>query len=206
MASVQQAHDTNQLSDKEKAAIEEAMKEAESSFLARKNNNKNSKGLSEDKSVYVTGILKNLYPEYIYLDSCGDYAPWRGWFWDEPPNKIDVNGIGAFAFRAVKDFPRSVCKSKIVFSSKSNPSLGWLLAWDKRDKINQVYVEAGTLDRLKEMSDFAIENKLYQSGNISRYWDSDTGASAAAEIREHDDYTAFIVATFDQFHGIPQQS
>ncbi|XP_056699734.1 uncharacterized protein [Spinacia oleracea] len=124
---------------------------------------------------------------------------------DLPPSKIAKKyGIGTFVHKGTSSLPVSNSKGAIIYISY--PGLAWLMAWDKSNKINKVYVEAGTLDRLKEMSDFAIENKLYQSGNISRYWDSDTGASAAAEIREHDDYTAFIVATFDQFHGIPQQS
>ncbi|XP_021839605.2 uncharacterized protein [Spinacia oleracea] len=204
MASVQQAdHVMNQLSDKEKAAIEEAMKEAELSFLTRKDNNNNNNNNSKaDERVLVTGVVKNLFPKQIKFYG---YSIWQGSFVDLPPQNINANGIGAFAYKANVN----KCNGDLIYCSlkeSNTQQLGWLLAFNKVDKINKVYVEAGTLDRIEKIPFEVISEKVAASGNISRYWDSDTGASAAAEIRNFDDYMAFVGVTFDQYEGISQHS
>ncbi|XP_021843250.1 uncharacterized protein [Spinacia oleracea] len=194
MASMQQAdHGVNQLSDEEKAAIGEAMKEAES--LA-KNIKEKAVYSSQDKEVLVTGVMKNFHRFDMELYKI---TSWTGKVMDPPPVLIRKNSIGTFVHKGTSNLPVSNSKGAIIYScNKKYPHLGWLLAWDKSDLHNKVYVEAGKLDRIKEIPDCVILQKLDASGNISRYWDNDTGASANAEIRNWDESIATLGVSLDQ--------
>ncbi|KNA24335.1 hypothetical protein SOVF_016350 [Spinacia oleracea] len=198
MASIQQAdHGVNQLSDKEKAAIGEAMKEAES--LA-KNIKEKAVYSSQDQEVLVTGVVQNVnYSRDLELEKI---TSWTGKFMDLPPSKIArKNGIGTFVHKGTSSSDLHVSNSKgaIIYSASAYPGLGWLLAWDKSNKFNKVYVEAGTLTRIKEIPDYVILQKLDASDDMCRYWDTKTGASASAQINNYDDSMAMIAVSFDQF-------
>ena len=43
-----------------------------------------------------------------------------------------------------------------------------------------------------------IEKKLDASHSVSRYWDSDTGAAAAAQMASYADNMVLVGATFDR--------
>ncbi|XP_021843384.1 uncharacterized protein [Spinacia oleracea] len=193
MASVQQ------LSDKEKAAIGEAMKEAESLMLAK---NMNAKAASnQDVKVTVIGVMKNLCSTEI--ERLGKEWSWDGIFQDPPPKKIEGNGIGSFAYTS--KLGQYQCSGAFKYGSVSGtkPQLGWILAWEKgwtTFDIGKVYVEAGTLDRINKLTESDIKKKLYESGTTSRYWDNDTGASVVAKITERTSpYGALVAVSFDQF-------
>ncbi|XP_021843253.2 uncharacterized protein [Spinacia oleracea] len=202
MASVQQAHDSNQLSDKEKTAIGEATKEAESFILAKNNHAKAAAAAAAatvsqgDKVVFVTGVLKNLFSKAMYQ--------WKTYIWDgesefmdRPPYQMNPSGIYMFVHMSL---PQSHSKGAIIYDAPkgTDPALGWLFAWDKSNEVNKVYVEAGAMSRIKRIQEREILEKLVASKNTSRYWDSDTGASAAAEIKKWDNSMSLLVVTFDQ--------
>ncbi|XP_021843248.1 uncharacterized protein [Spinacia oleracea] len=196
MASVQQqAHGENQLSDKEKASIGEAMKEAKS--LAK---NMNTKAASnQDVLTTVIGVMKNLCS--IEIERLGEEWNWLGSFQDPPPQKIEKNGIGSFAHTSPPGQYRCSGAFKYCSVSGSNPQLGWILAWEKYRTstiYGKVYVEAGSLDRINKLVKSDIQKKLAASGTTSRYWDSDTGASVVAEISDWEIPGGLIAVSFDQ--------
>ncbi|XP_021843385.2 uncharacterized protein [Spinacia oleracea] len=196
MASMEQAHGSNQLSDKEKTAIGEAMKEAESLILAK---NKNAKATSnqDEQVVFVTGFMKNICSKDMYITKTSIFDGERE-FMDPPAKRILGYRAGMFVHMSL---PLSHSKGAIIYDhapNGSDPDLGWLLAWDKSNDFNKVYVEAGTLDRINKIPDSVITQKLAVSGNISRFWDSETGASVAAEIKKWDSSMSLLVVTFDQ--------
>ncbi|KNA09235.1 hypothetical protein SOVF_155470 [Spinacia oleracea] len=192
MASVQQ------FSDKEKAAIGEAMKEAESLMLAK---NKKAAAAaaasSQDHGFLVIGVMKNLYSTAI--ERLGEEWNWMGSFEDSPPQKIEKNGIGSFAHNSKPE--EEECSGAFKYCSDSSSKLkrGWILAWMKYKGNNRVYVEAGTQHRINQLKESDIKYKLKVSGPTSRYWDSDTGASAIAEIKDWEVDGALIAVSFDQF-------
>ncbi|XP_021772230.1 jasmonate-induced protein homolog [Chenopodium quinoa] len=196
----------HQFSDKEKAAIEEAMKEAQS-FQA--NNIKNAKA-SQDKLVLVSGAMKNLQSRALRLHKSHS---WKGVF-VAGPSETMATGVGAFVHEGTPwqgQLPMVVGSKGVVIYGhydKALPQLGWLLAWDKPthvdNGISKVYVEAGHLTKLMEMELAEIEKKLDESRSISRYWDSETGAAASAKIENAADNMALVGATFDQFFKASQ--
>ena len=77
----QQAHGAHQLSNKEKSAIDAAVKEAA-------NNIKNAKA-SQEQLVVVTGVMKNLQPRALSLAKSHE---WTGHYLAEPPKSMEESG------------------------------------------------------------------------------------------------------------------
>ncbi|KMT14654.1 hypothetical protein BVRB_4g074220 [Beta vulgaris subsp. vulgaris] len=200
----QQAHGAHQLSNKEKAAIDAAVKEAA-------NNIKNAKA-SQEQLVVVTGVMKNLQPRGLSLTKSHQ---WRGNYLVEPPKGMGESG--AFVHEGAPsqgNLPVVIVGSKafVIYSPLDDalPALGWLLAWNKpaqnSEGINQVYVEAGDLGRLLNMKDSEIEEKLDASHDVSRHWDSETGAAAAARIEGvNGGRMALVGSTFNYLPNLPPQ-
>lgn len=205
MASGQQVRGAStQLSEKEKTIYgEEAKKEAQTTLLA---NDKKKAKVSQDELVLVTGVMKNLQPCGIMLHKSHS---WKGQFIAKPSDQtITEHASGAFVHQGATwqgNLPVVVgSKGAMIyghFDDRLPPKLGWLLAWDKPDnyyELNKVYVEAGPLVRLMKMDCSAIEQKLDASRSVSHCWDSETGAAAAAEIKDYGDKLTLLRANFDQ--------
>uniref|UniRef100_A0A803MZ27 Uncharacterized protein n=1 Tax=Chenopodium quinoa TaxID=63459 RepID=A0A803MZ27_CHEQI len=97
------------------------------------------------------------------------------------------------------------CKAAVIYGyyDKDVPQLGWLLAWYKSQNSaeHKVYVEAGLLEVLQKREWGEIEEKLDASSSACRYYDSVTGAAAAAEIKDHGDKLAYLGACFNCFYS-----
>ena len=200
MASSQQPLGSNQFSEKEKVAIDEAVKEAQS-MLA--NNIKNAKASQDQQVALVTGVMKNLQGRGLLLNKS---HVWKGNFLTGPPEKIGESGAFVHEGAAPQvGIPMAEGSKAVVIYAhydKALPQLGWLLAWDKSvlltNKFDKVYVEAGDLSRLSNMEMDEIEKKLDASHSVSRYWDSDTGAAAAAQMSSYANNMVLVGATFDR--------
>ncbi|XP_056683055.1 uncharacterized protein [Spinacia oleracea] len=155
---------------------------------------------SQNVPVTVIGVIKNLNSTEI--ERLGEEWSWMGLFEDLPPKKIEKNGIGSFKHTGGPGLYQCSGAFKYCSVLGPNPQLGWILAWEKHRSTaipGKVYVEAGTLDRINKLTVIYIRKKLYASGTISRYWDSDTGASVVAEISACTNPAGGLVAiSFDQ--------
>ncbi|KMS97965.1 hypothetical protein BVRB_4g096840 [Beta vulgaris subsp. vulgaris] len=211
MAAAQQSQGVVEFNDKEKVAIAEAINEAQNQLAS------NNAKASQEQLVLVAGTMKNVQVRPLMLSKTHD---WEGHFVASPPERLPGAGstsagstIGAFIHEGATSLgsgpivlPMVVgSKAAIVYDTfdKMYPGLGYLLAWYKPENhangISKVYVEAGNSSRLRKMDWKEIEEKLDASGSRSRYWDSDTGAAAAAEIKNHGEKAALIGAMFDRF-------
>ncbi|XP_021734282.1 jasmonate-induced protein homolog [Chenopodium quinoa] len=161
--------------------------------------------VSQDELVLVTGVIKNLQPCGIMLNKSHD---WKGQFIAKPHDKtIGEHASGGFVHQGVPwqgTLPVVVgSKGSMIYGHIDNhapPKLGWLLAWDKPDNPNElkrVYVEAGHLGRLMKMEWNEIEQKLDASRSTSHSWDSETGAVAAADIKDYGEKLTLLRASFD---------
>ena len=172
----QQAHGAHQLSNKEKSAIDAAVKEAA-------NNIKNAKA-SQEQLVVVTGVMKNLQPRALSLAKSHE---WTGHYLAEPPKSMEESGAFVHEGAASQGNLPVVVGSKafVIYSplDKSLPALGWLLAWNKptqnSEGINQVYVEAGDLGRLLNMKESVaakdeifclFEGALHNLGSLNQHY------------------------------------
>ncbi|XP_021742161.1 uncharacterized protein LOC110708354 [Chenopodium quinoa] len=200
MASEQQMHGATRFTDKEMTAINEVVKEAQT-LLENKNNGK------VRQLATVAGTVMNFKGQQIMLNTTQE---WFGHFIEKPPITIGGHGSGTFVHRA-PSFPKipgygpgpaiAGCKAAVIYGyyDKDVPQLGWLLAWYKSQNSaeHKVYVEAGLLEVLQKREWSEIEEKLDASGSACRYYDSVTGAAAAAEIKDHGYKLAYLGACFD---------
>ncbi|KMT14649.1 hypothetical protein BVRB_4g074170 [Beta vulgaris subsp. vulgaris] len=196
-ASVQQAQGVNQLSNKEKAAIDEAVKEAAIDI-------KNAKA-SQNHLVMVAGVIKNLQSRRLFLNK--QYIM-KGKYVIPPPETLTSDIPGKFVQEGAPSqgqLPVVVgAKAAVIYSplDKALPSLGWLLAWYKpaegSEEKNKVYVEVGDLSKLLNMKESEIEQKLDASHDESHC----PGAAARIEDSKDDSRVAMLGASFFEF--LPQ--
>ncbi|KNA06088.1 hypothetical protein SOVF_184320 [Spinacia oleracea] len=212
MASVQQHRSATHFSaGKAQASTgQESKKEAQQAHDLLLANSKEKAKVSQDELVLVTGVMKNLQPCGIMLNKSHD---WKGQFIAKPPDKtIGEHASGAFVHQGAPwqgNLPVVVgSKGSMIYGHFDNhvpPKLGWLLAWDKPDnpnELNKVYVEAGHLTKLMKMEWSEIERKLEASRSESHCWDGETGALAAADIKNYGDKLTLLRATFDHSPSI----
>ncbi|KAL2941365.1 Jasmonate-induced protein-like protein [Bienertia sinuspersici] len=128
----------------------------------------------ETQLVNVAGVMTNAQSRVIVLSKTHD---WKGRFMANPTNTIGGGGDGTF----VHEGATSQGQLPVVVGSKGAV----------------VYVETGNPGKFEKMGWTEIEAKLDKSGNTSSYEDSETGATAAAEIKDFGDKAALIGATFD---------
>ncbi|XP_048498722.1 uncharacterized protein LOC104907727 [Beta vulgaris subsp. vulgaris] len=205
MAAAQQSQGVVEFNEKEKVAIAEAINEAQNHLAS------NNVKASQEQLVLVAGTMKNVQVRPLVLSKTHNR---EGHFVANPPERLHgQSAIGVFIHEGATSqgsgpivLPVIVgSKAAIVYSTfdKMYPGLGYLLAWYKPENhangISKVYVEAGDPSKLRNMDWKEIEEKLDASGSKSRYWDSNTGAAAAAEIKDHGEKAALIGAMFDRF-------
>ncbi|KMS97964.1 hypothetical protein BVRB_4g096830 [Beta vulgaris subsp. vulgaris] len=204
MAAAQQSQGVVEFNDKEKVAIAEAINEAQNHLAS------NNVKASQEQLVLVAGTMKNVQARTLKLSKTHNR---EGHFVANPPERLPGrSAIGVFIHEGATSqgsgpivLPVIVgSKAAIVYNTidRMYPDLGYLLAWYKPENhangISKVYVEAGHSSRLRNMDWKEIEEKLDASGSKSRYWDSDTGAAAAAEIKDHGEKAALVGAMFDR--------
>uniref|UniRef100_A0A803L3Z1 Uncharacterized protein n=1 Tax=Chenopodium quinoa TaxID=63459 RepID=A0A803L3Z1_CHEQI len=120
----------NELSNKERAIIEEAMKEAQSVL----ENNMTS----QDQLVLVTGVMKNSQSRALRLNKT--YS-WTGNFIAKPSETMS-EGKAAFVHEGAAwqgNLPVVVGSKGVVIYGhydRALPQLGWLLAWDKTAQVS----------------------------------------------------------------------
>ncbi|KMT14651.1 hypothetical protein BVRB_4g074190 [Beta vulgaris subsp. vulgaris] len=211
MASVQHVRASKQLSDKEKAAIEEAVKGVQASIEKKKENN--AKANQERQLVLVQGYVQNLQPRVVKLEKTHE---WNGKFLVNPPERLGglgPNDSGTFEHEGATsqgNLPVLVgSKGAFIYGhfDFALPNLGWLVAWDKPDNSNgpnKVYVDAGELSRLMRVDWSEIEKNLDASESYSRYFDSATNAIVAAEIKDTGDKLASLASSFHIYVPPPQ--
>ncbi|KNA21725.1 hypothetical protein SOVF_040700 [Spinacia oleracea] len=198
MASVQQPQVFN---DKQKAAIEKAMQDAQNVL----SNNDNAKADGQYQLVAVGGVMENDLHRPIRLMKTHSA---KGQFVTNPSGTIGGEALGVFVHQGATShghLPLVVgSKCAIIYATfdKMAPALGYLLAWDKPDdsnQVNKVYVEAGDPYKLEKMEWSEIEKKLDASTDKSRYYDNNaTFAAAVAEIKDNGNKRALVAATFYQ--------
>ncbi|CAO2837431.1 unnamed protein product [Amaranthus hypochondriacus] len=200
MASAQEVRVTTQVTE-EKSKVDQAVKKTQASISNDINNGKGNREL-----VLVTGVIKNQQKRGIMLMKSHD---WKGQFiakLTDNNKTIFGHASGGFVHQGAPthgNIPIVVgSKGAMIYGhyDGTNLKLGWLLAWYKPDNSNEpnkVYAEAGNLVKLMKMEWAEIEQKLDASRSVSRYSDGETGASAAAEIKDYGDKLALIRASFD---------
>lgn len=199
MSSAKQVRNVAQLNNKQEAKVGEAIIEAKN-VLANKNKIANG---SQDQAAKVAGVLRNDQSREIVLLDTHNYE--LGKFLTPPPQSVLPHDNASFVHEGVHvpfvPTPPSGSKAAIKYTHKAGneksdgDQLGWLLSWyrpDDADESSKIYAEAGSFDKISKMGWREIEDKLNASGNISRYWDNDTGAAVSAKIQDEGNKTASI--------------
>ncbi|KAL2941324.1 Jasmonate-induced protein-like protein [Bienertia sinuspersici] len=152
--------------------------------------------------------MTNAQSRVIWLSKTHD---WKGHFTANPSETIGGEADGTFVHEGATSqgqLPVVVgSKGAVVYTTidRMFPGLEYLLAWYKPENpsigITRVYVETGLPGKFVKMGWNVIEENLDKSGNTSSYKDDETGATAAAEIKDFGDKAALVGATFDRIIG-----
>ncbi|XP_021730492.1 jasmonate-induced protein homolog [Chenopodium quinoa] len=188
-SSVQQVRENvATMPEKEKAAVDEVLREAKSYLVTNNINN-------DQITAMAVGTIRSAHSRQMrYYKS----KNWTGNFMVRIPELINGGD------RAVVVHKGS--KGAVIYGLQPNATrpLGWLLPWSKPDMPNQpnkVYAEGGPLERILNKDWNEVEQKLDMSGDYCHHWDKESGAMVTAGIQDDSEKVALVGSTISYTGG-----